>query len=178
MMRCKLEVVGKDPVLSESGAVVDWKETGRYTNEYDLETQQFAQFVLCNIFGVAQTIKNTSGTGESISAFTSTGTYNIVAGTGTSAVSVTDTNLQAQSSGSSGSATATIGSYSGSGSSGTFTITATITNSSGSSITYGEVGIELTASTYVFLLTHDLLSPTVPVSNTGTLAVTYTLTFE
>lgn len=177
MMRIELEVVGHDRMIQPDGQI-EWVETGRYSNKYDLETQAFAQFVLNNVFGSAQTITDTGGTGRALSALSATSTYNIVAGTDTTAAAVTNTNLGAQSTTTSGVHTATIGAYSGSGTSGSFTLTATITNGSGSSITYGEVGIELTSATFVFLLARDVLSPTIPVSNTGTLAVTYTLTFQ
>jgi hypothetical protein len=62
-----------------------------------------------------------------------------------------------------------------SGAAGNFTVTGTITNSSGSTITYSELGLMMTNGANVFLLTHDVFTG-VPVSTTGTLAVTYTIT--
>lgn len=185
-MRCKVEVVGKDSYFDGNGRLQE-RETGRYSNEYDLETAQFANIVLCNVFSTASTVKDTTGTNRSIPATSATSNFLIVAGTSSTAATVTDYALNAiatggsySSSGTSGSQTATIGSYSGSGTSGNFTATATITNSSASSITYAEVGIACTCATYTFLLTHDVLSPTIPVSGSsaGTLTVTYTLTFQ
>lgn len=181
MIRCSVDVVGRDPYYDDCGRL-QWKETGRYSNRFDLETSQWALFTLNNIFGTAQTVKDVTGTNRSLSTFVTTSAYTIVAGTGSGTAAVTDYQLVTAVSGSSGSQTATIGSYSGSGSSGTYTVTATITNSSASQITYSEVGIEITASTYTFLVTHDFLSPTVPVSSNGTLngtlQVTYTFTNE
>ncbi len=150
--------------------------TGVYKNEYDLGTKQFAQLVQTNILDTAQTITNTSGTGESIAVNSASTSPTILAGTGTTAAAVTDYALQTPTSGSSGSIAATINAYSGSGTSGNFTVTGTITNTSGSTITYSEVGIEVTVSTYTFLITHDVFTG-LSVSNNGTLAVTYTITF-
>lgn len=169
MMRLKVDVVGRD---------ADGTETGHYSNEFDLETQAFAQFVLANLFATAQTISDTGGTGRSIGANSAVSAPVVVAGTSTTAAQVTDTNLGAQSAGGAGSQTAVMGAYSGSGTSGSFTVTATITNGSGGAITYGEVGLKITAATFTFLIARDILSPTIPVSNTGTLAVTYTLTWQ
>lgn len=167
-IKAKLELVAKDK---------DGNITGTYCNEDDLFTKQFAQMTQLNIFNTAETITTTSNVAEALTVNNAATAPTIVAGTGTTAAAVTDYNLQSQSSGTSGSVAATINAYSGSGTSGHYTITGTITNSSGGNITYSEVGLEVTVATYVFLLTHDVFTGLV-VSNLGTLAVTYTLTFS
>ena len=147
--------------------------TGIYNNEYDLGTIQLLGFICTNILDAAETIKDTGGTGRSITANSSNSAINIVAGTGTTAAAVSDYNLQTQSAGSSGTITGTVTAPSGS----TFTVTGTITNSSGGTIAYSEVGIECTSATFVFLLAHDVFTA-LNVSNGGTLAVTYTATIS
>ena len=139
----------------------------------NMTLKQFAQFVQANILNTAETITDTGGTGRSISANTSSATINIVAGTNTTAATFTDNKLGSQSAGSSGSQAATVNAISGQ----SFTVTATITNSSGLSINYAEVGIQNTAATFVFQLCHDVFTA-VTVSNNGTLAVTYTISFS
>jgi hypothetical protein len=166
--RVKLEVVGRD---------ADGTETGRYCNDNDLITQQWAQWVGNNIFGVAQTIKDETATGRSETAWATLSALTIQAGTSVTAASVTDTALGTITPGVSGTCAGTLSAISeSSGTSGSFTITGTITNSSGSTVNYSELGITLNdASAHVFLLTHDVFTA-VPVSTTGTLAITYTIT--
>lgn len=151
--------------------------TGRCHVRGKLATQAFAQFSQANLLATAESILDTGNTSRSISANTSTGTVRIVAGTGSTAAAVTDYALQTPTSGASGYVAATINAYSGSGTSGAFTVTGTITNTSGSTITYSEVGVTIVASTYTFLLTHDVFTG-LAVSNNGTLATTYTLTYS
>ncbi len=161
--------------------LVNRDENGVKVSEYDaptnLATKQFAQFVLNNIFATAQTITDTSDAGIAETATKALSSFNIIVGTGTTAAAVTDYALQTPTSGSSGTIAATINAYSGSGTSGSFTITGTITNSSGSTISYTEAGITASDGTDTFLLTHDVFTAQ-NVSNSGTLAVTYTLTFS
>lgn len=164
----KLELVARDG----NGNI-----TGTYCNQEDLITQQWALWVGNNIFGVAQSIKDTTGTSRSETAWATLSALSILAGIGTTAASVTDTALQTATAGSSGSCVGTLGTISeGSGTSGSFTVIGTITNSSGSTVNYTELGIVLSdANAHVFLFTHDVFTA-VPVSNTGTLAITYTIT--
>ncbi|MGC8580428.1 MAG: hypothetical protein ACP5MB_10285 [bacterium] len=159
--------------------------TGRYYNPLDLSTKQMAQWVQASIFNTAETITNTAGTGIAVTADTSPGTTILIcAGTGTTAAAVTDYALgtpiasgEYTAATASGSVAATIGAYSGSGTSGSFTVTGTITNSSTATIAYSEVGIVVGNGTNAYLLTHDVFSA-LNVSANGTLAVTYTLTYE
>lgn len=159
----KIELVAKD----ENG-----NETGRYINDYDLGTKQFAQFVQNNILDTAESVTDTGGTSRSLSANSATSSVNIVAGIGTSAANFTDHALTTPTAGSSGTIAGTVNAIS----SNTFTVTGTITNTSGSTINYAEVGITVVSATYTFLLTHDVFSA-LGVSNNGTLAITYTATF-
>jgi hypothetical protein len=59
-------------------------------------------------------------------------------------------------------------------------VTGTITNSSGSDITYKEIGLTIVMQTWIFLITHDTINAGAGylVSNGGTLAVTETFTFS
>ncbi len=70
---------------------------------------------------------------------------------------------------------ATINAWSGTGSSGTFTVTATIT--AGADRAYAEVGLRVTVNAHLYLICRDVFS-VLNVSNTGTLAVTYTFNFS
>ena len=169
------------PIMKTSVSVVardkDGNIIGNYYKEDDLETKQFAQIVQNNIFDTAESVTDITNTARSLTVNSASTAPTIVAGTGTTAAAVTDYVLQTPVSGSSGSIAATINAYSGSGTSGSFTITGTITNTSGATINYSEVGLEVTISTYVFLITHDVFTA-LGVSNSGTLAITYTLTFS
>jgi hypothetical protein len=72
--------------------------------------------------------------------------------------------------------TATVAVISGSG----YQITGTFTNTSGGTLTYGNVGIEITLNGHTYLITHDQVSGLTGyiVSNLGTVVVTYTITFS
>jgi hypothetical protein len=168
--KVKLELVARDG----NGNI-----TATYCNDNDLITQQWAQFVYTQIFGVAGTIKSTTGTGYNNTAWGTLSALTLASGTGATAASVTDYVIQTPvSPAGSGTCAGTLSAFpsESSGTSGSFTVTGTITNSSGSTITYSELGIEMTdAASHVYLLTHDVFTG-VPVSNTGTLAITYTIT--
>jgi hypothetical protein len=139
----------------------------------DLTTKQLAQLIMLGVLASNQTIKDTSNTTHNETTSATTGSSPAInAGTGSTAAAFTDYNLQSQSASTSGTEAATVGSIS----SNTFTVTATITNGSGSTITYAEVGIQVTVNSHVYLITHDVFSG-LAVSNGGTLAVTYTFTF-
>jgi hypothetical protein len=139
----------------------------------NMTLKQFAQFVQANILNSAQTVTDTSNTARSVSANSASTAINIVAGTSTTAATFTDFKLGTQQGGSSGSQAATVNAISGQ----SFTVTATITNTSGGSVNYAEVGIQNTAATFTFQLCHDVFTA-VTVSNNGTLAVTYTISFS
>lgn len=133
---------------------------------------------MAGIFASTQTVTDTTNTGRSVAAAYTPSTFQIVAGTGTTAAATLDYVLQSQSASTSGYVTAAINAYADSGTTGNFTVTGTITNGSGGTITYGEIGIYLTISSHVFMVCHDIINGATgfPVSNTGTLAVTYTIT--
>jgi len=153
--------------------VVAKDRNGRVTGVryHDGSCIALAQLMQTNIFDTAETIKDTGGTNRSISVNQACTSPYIVAGTGTSAA-FSDNALGSQSTGTSGYATVTVNAVS----SNAFTVTANIVNGSGSTITYSEVGMTVVNSTYTFLIAHDTFTG-LPVSNGGTLAVTYTGTF-
>ena len=144
---------------------------GHETKEDDLATKQFAQFVMALMLNSTQTITDTTNTGRSIANATAVTTPTILAGTSGTAATVLDYALGAQTETASG----TVNSYSGSGSSGSFTVTGTIT--AGADRAYQEVGLRVTSGGNTFLVCRDTFS-TLNVSSSGTLAVTYTLTFS
>ena len=162
-MKIRVKVVARD---------ANGKITGvRY---HDMSTIGLAQFIQAQIWGyVTGTIKDTGGTGRTVTAYSTVSAQQIVAGTGTTAATFADNVLQAQSASTSGYVSATMNAISGS----TFTITGTITNGSGSTINYAEIGLYVTMNTWIFMLAHDVFTA-LPVSATGTLGVTYTATFS
>ena len=137
----------------------------------DLATKQFAQFVQALLLNSTQTISDTTATGRSIANATATTAPTVLAGTTSTAATVTDTALGGQTDTIAG----TVNTYSGSGSSGSYTVTGTIT--AGADRAYVEVGLRVTNGGNTFLICRDTFSA-LNVSNTGTLAVTYTLTFS
>jgi hypothetical protein len=145
--------------------------TGEVVKDHDLATKQFAQFVMALLLNSTQTINDTTATGRSVANASATTAPTILAGTTATAATVTDTALGAQTETQSG----TVNAYSGSGSSGSFTVTGTIT--AGADRAYTEVGLRVTNGGNTFLICRDTFS-TLNVSSSGTLAVTYTLTFS
>jgi hypothetical protein len=147
-------------------------------NENDIAVEAFANWVQVNILNstVSNPFKDTGGTNRSPSANTAVTAVNIRAGSGVSAPLFADFAIESPLAGGSGFNTATINAIGA----GNFTVTSTITNSSGGNLTYGNVGIEITANAFVYLLTHDQTNAGVGylVSNLGTVAVTYTITFS
>ncbi len=151
-MRLKLKVVAYEPCENKEhwGKPCDRqkKVSGTYENVDDLFTAAFAAFVQANIMNsnANPNVKDTGGTSRAINANSAVSALTIVAGTGTTAAAVSDNALQG-----------------------------TITNTSGASIAYSEVGITVTAATFVFLIAHDVFTA-LNVSKNGTLQVTYTAT--
>lgn len=132
---------------------------------------QFAQLVQLNILDTAETVKNTSGTGNALAVNSAATAPTILAGTGTTAATVLDDAMQTQTE----SVAATVNAYSGSGSSGSFTVTGTVTAAAARA--YAEVGLQVTVGGNTYLICHDSFS-VLNVSSGGTLAVTYTLSFS
>lgn len=144
-----------------------------------LFTKAHAQFTQLNVYAsnVSGTVLDVTNAARTIAANTATGTINICAGTTGTAAAFADHALGAQSASTSGLTSATVNALSGNA----YTITATITNTSGGSINYNEVGIQVTAGGNAFLTAHDApLSggPYSVSSPTGTLTVTYTHTWS
>jgi len=179
----KLKVVSYAPCKNEShwGSSCNCEKEVLETREdyrTNLCTAGWAGFVQANILNTAANpnIKDTGGTSRSLSANTAVSALTLIAGTGTAAASVADNALTTATAGASGNTTSlTISTATETGTSGSFTIVGTITNTSGGNINYAEVGLTITAATFVFLITHDVFTA-LTVSNNGTLQVTYTMT--
>lgn len=159
---------GLESVISGSGKV-------------NIFTKQWAQFAQVYLMGnlstavSASSVLNTANSGQTIAASNATSTFQVVAGTTGTAAAFTDVKLGAQSASSSGFVTAAQTALS----SNAYTITGTITNGSGSTISYNEVGIYATANSQIYCWCHDapLSGGPYSVSNSGTLAITYTHTW-
>jgi len=172
----------KNPVHNTS----EWKErhggqpckckkkmTGLREGPANLLTNQFAAFVQQQILNndATNNPKDTGGTQRNTSTGTATSALTGRAGTGTTTAAVTDFALQTETETQS---TVTVNANPTTGTtSGTFTVTFTITATADRA--YAEVGLTIVKETWTFLLCHDVFSA-LNVSNTGTLAVTYTFT--
>lgn len=165
--------------LSYRVAVVD-KVTGEESQVYegpDPGTVQLSNLICANILGAAQTsvCKDTGGvTTRSIPANSATSAWQIVAGTDTTGAAVTDFALNAQSSGGQGAKTPTVNVVNTG--TGVFTVTANMDAPSPSTILYGEIGIYVTANTFVFCIARGTAGGTWSVDTSHYLAVTYTVT--
>lgn len=148
--------------------------TGMRSGPTNLLTNVFGKFTQAAIFGSTQTITDTGGTGRSVTKTVDGGTNSITgwAGTGATAATVADTNSQTSTE---TTTSVTVNAISGTGSSGSYTITFTVTATADRA--YTECGLKTTTTTtpWTFLQARDTFS-TLNVSNSGTLAVTYTLT--
>jgi len=147
----------------------------------DISVKALAQLIQTNILNTSQTVTDVTNAARSISANSASTAIYVVAGlTGTAAAfadyALGDGTAHTDyKSNSSYAQSGTVNAISGT----TFTITATITNVSGGNLLYKEVGFSCTSATFQFLLAHDQVNGGTgyTVSNNGTLAVTYTLTF-
>lgn len=139
--------------------------------EHDLATTQFAKLVQALILNSTQTITDITSTGRSIANASATTTPTIAAGTTGTAATVADVALGASTE----TVAATVNATSGAGSTCTFTVTGTIT--AGADRAYTEVGLTVVNAAHTFLICRDTFS-VLNVSNTGTLAVTYSLSFS
>ena len=151
----------------------DGNLTGMREGPANLCVNGFAAFVQANILNNAPTnnIKDTGGTLRAIAANSAQSALTGRAGTNATAAAVTDNALGTETE---TQATVTVNANPTTGTtSGTFTVTYTIT--AGADRAYTEVGLSVTNATHVMLLTHDVFTA-LNVSNTGTLAVTYTFT--
>jgi len=150
--------------------------TGIRSGPTNLLTNQFAGFVRAGIFGTTTTVTDTTPTGRSITNALNGGVVAastlINAGTGATAATVADTNLQTQTE---SIANPTVNAITGTGSSGTFTVVGTITATADRAYTECGIRITTTTNTWNFQIARDTYT-TLNVSNTGTLAVTYSVT--
>jgi len=149
--------------------------TGLREGPANLLTNQFAGFVRAGIFGTTTTVTDTGTTGRSITNALNGGVNAastlITSGTGAAAATVADIAMQT--------ATETVvagapSAITGSGATGSFTIAGTITATAARAYTECGIQITTTTNTWNFLVAHDTYT-TLNVSNTGTLAVTYTI---
>src|SRR5208337_427631 len=138
-------------------SVVDVKtgkeEEGQtYESGDDPGTVQLSNLMCANILNTAQTgvCKDTGGTGtRTVGANSATSALQIVAGTDTTGAAVSDYKLNSQSGGGQGAQTPTVNVVNTT--TGVFTITANM-SAPGAQIVYGEIGIYVTAATYVFCI--------------------------
>jgi len=147
---------------------------GMRTGPTNLLTNVFGKFTQAGMFGATQTITDTSSTGRSVTKTLDGGVATVTgwAGTGATAATVADTNSQTSTE---TTTSVTVNAISGSGSSGSYTITFTITATADRS--YTECGLKstTTSTSWIFLMARDTFTA-LSVSNSGTLAVTYTVT--
>ena len=147
--------------------------TGVREGPANLCTNAFAAFVQSGILNQApaNTVKDTGNTARSLSANSAHSSLTGRAGTNATTAAVTDYALGTETE---TQATVTVNANPNTGTtSGTFTVTFTIT--AGADRLYAEVGLTVVQQTWTFLITHDVFTA-LNVSNTGTLAVTYTFT--
>jgi hypothetical protein len=151
----------------------DGNLTGIREGPANLCTNAFAGLVEANIFATACTnqLYDTGHTLRTITASCATSVVTGCAGTTNTAAAVTDYKLGTETE---TQASCTVGANPNTGTtSGTFTVIYVIT--AGADRAYVEVGIKVTALTFVFQITHDVFA-TLNVSSGGTLTVTYTFT--
>lgn len=172
-IRVRLELEGFDPCIHHAPLPCSCKKksVGKRCKEHDLATKQLGQLIQLNILATNETIKDTSAANNAETANTAASAPTILAGTGGSAATVIDNALGTQTE----TQAATINAWSGTGSSGTFTVTGTIT--AGADRAYIEVGLRVTVNAHLYLVCRDAFT-TLNVSNTGTLATTYTFNFS
>ncbi len=159
------------------------KKTGkvekRWIDNYNGGTVQLSNLIAANIFGAAQTsvCKDTGGTAtRTVAANSATSAWQIVAGTGGTTAAVTDYVLGTQVANQQGIQTPTVSAVNTS--TDVFTLTANMAAPSSGTTVYKEVGIYVTAATYVFCVARDYNSGGWSVDTVHYLAVTYTVTIS
>lgn len=157
---------------------------GKSYKEYDMGIRAFSALLIANVFNAATTsdIKDTSNATHTISANTATSAVGIRAGSGVTTPVfsnyVIETPLTNSPAGTGLIAATVNNTITDNSTNGTFTITGTLTNGTAGNLTYGNIGIEVTAATFVYLVSHDQTNGAsgYVVSASGTVAVTYTIT--
>lgn len=183
-LKCEIEARDFCPVHFSTLCNCPLNNVRRTENPWDQGVKALLQLMNANIFGSAagtQTITDIGNTGRAVTINQATTAMTLVAGTSGTAPAFTDYKIGApanpQSTASYNTTTITVNAISN-GPPGTETITGTITNTSGGNLTYAEVGIQVTNSTWIFLVAHDTVNSGTGfvVSQNGTLALTYTAT--
>jgi hypothetical protein len=160
---------------------------GETFKDPDMGLYAFAAALIANVFdtnNTATSVPDTGGTSRSWAANSATSSINIRAGSGTTTPTFGDHVIQTpltNSPAGTGLISATTGTaITNNTTNGTFVITGTFTNGTVGNLTYAEIGIEATANTFIFLLSHDLTNGATGyiVSPSGTVAVTYTVTIS
>jgi hypothetical protein len=158
------------------------KITGHMKKRGDLSTIGLASLMQNNIlYTVPTAFYDTGHTSRTTTRNSACTSPLVLGGEGATAPAVTDYHMQTWTDDTSHQIAATVNAITGwSGTSGSFTVTGSIVNSSGSDITYKEIGISVVMQTWTFLITHDTINSGSGylVSNGGTLAVTETFTFS
>jgi hypothetical protein len=169
-VKCRVAVVNK-----ETG-----KEEEVWIDNYHGGTVQLSNLIAANILGAAQTsvCKDTAGTAtRTVAANSATSAWQIVAGTAGTTAAVTDYQLNTQYTTVAGCGAQTPTVNAVNTSTDVFTVTANMQGPP-ATVVYKEVGIYVTAATYVFCIARDYNSGGWSVDVLHYLAVTYTITIS
>jgi len=144
----------------------------------DMAIRAFAWGIQLNLLKTNETMTDVTGTANAETANTSISAVNLHAGSGVSVPSFTDYQIQSPLTNTGTTAYVTPATNAISGSA--FTVTGTFTNTSGGTLTYGNVGIEITLNSHTYLLTHDQINSGSGfiISVNGTVGITYTIAFS
>lgn len=168
-IKIKLEVEARNP---------DSTLIGTFEKEYDLAARAFAWGIQLNLLNTNEVMQDTSGNPNAETANTAISAVKLHAGSGVTAPAFTDFQIESSliNVGTTAFVAPTIHAISGSG----FQVTGVFTNTSGGTLTYGNVGIEITLNGHFYLLTHDQVNSLSGfiVSNLGTVQIVYTITFS
>src|SRR5271169_3162503 len=119
----------------------------------DMAIRAMAWGMQLNLFKTNETMQDVTGASNPETANTAITAVNIHAGSGVTAPSFTDFQIETplSNTGTTAFVTAVMHAISGAA----FTVTGTLTNSTGSTITYGNLGLEITLNSHTYLVTHD-----------------------
>ncbi len=145
----------------------------------DMAIRAFAWGIQLNLLKTNETMQDVTGASNPETANTSITTLNLHAGSGVTAPAFTDYQIQSPltNTGTTAYVTPVVNAISGPA----FTVTGTFTNTSGGTLVYGNVGIEITLSSgHTYLLTHDQINGLSGfiISSLGTVSIVYTVGFS
>lgn len=144
----------------------------------DMAIRAFAWGIQLNLLKTNETMQDVTGAANPETANSAITVVNLHAGSGITAPNFTDFQIESPltNTGTTAYVTPTTNTISGPA----FTITGVFTNSSGGTLTYGNVGVEITLNSHTYLLTHDQINGASGfiVSNLGTVNIVYTIGFS